>query len=82
MVQGETFHIATLKRWAIVHVDGNGEHWRIGRGFRSIRLDILDGTLNARPVHLDYRIGGLTEGLSAVLTLRRFLAQKNVAKLR
>jgi len=71
---GGMFDIASLKQWTTVHVDGDGEHWRIGQGLRSLRLDIVGGTLSAGPVHLDYRIGGLTEAIAPVITLRRFLA--------
>lgn len=72
--EGETFDVACLGPWASVHIDSEGEHWWIGKYFRSIRIDIVHGTLRNGPVHLDYRIAGLTEAIPAILTLRRFLA--------
>jgi len=68
------FDVTALPRWTAVQIDAEGEHWRIGHDLRSIRLDIIEGTLRDGPVQLEYRIGGLESAIPAVLTLRRFLA--------
>jgi len=72
--EGEAFNVTALRRWTVVQIDAEGEHWRIGHDLRSIRLDIIQGTLRDGPVQLEYRIGGLADAIPAVLTLRRFLA--------
>jgi len=71
---GEAFDITVLQRWTVVQIDAQGEHWRIGHDLRSIRLDIIQGTLREGPVQLEYRIGGLADAIPAVLTLQRFIA--------
>src|SRR5574338_69710 len=50
------------------------EHLLIADGFRTIRLDVVTGTIGSRPVELGYRVTGLASAERPVLTLRRFLA--------
>lgn len=70
----DLFDIQILRRWTTLHVDRDGEHWRIGDRLRSIRVDIVCGTLREGPAHLAYSIGGIAAALPVVLTLRRLLA--------
>ena len=69
--------IFELERFAAISslmtaADGR-EHLLISDGFRSIRIDVLSGTLGRGPARLHYRLGGLASAERPVLTLRRFL---------
>lgn len=53
-------------------VDGR-EHLLISDGFRSIRIDVIAGSLSCGPAELRYRLVGLKSVERPLLTLRRFL---------
>lgn len=61
--------IATLAR----SLDGR-EHLLLSDGFRTIRINVVSGTLTDGPVELRYRLAGLASAERPVLTLRRLLA--------
>ena len=50
------------------------EHLLISDGIRSIRMDVLAGTIAAGPAELRYRLTGLAAAERPLLTLRRLLA--------
>ena len=50
------------------------EHLLFSDGLRSIRIDVLSGTVAGGPVQLRYRLAGLAAAEPPVLTLRRLLA--------
>ena len=50
------------------------EHFLISDGLRSIRIDVLAGSIAGGPVELRYRLSGLASAERPLLTLRRFLA--------
>jgi hypothetical protein len=53
---------------------GVAEHALLSDGLRSIRIDLLSGTLAAGPVALRWRIDGLAEARPQLLALRRLSA--------
>jgi hypothetical protein len=57
----------------VVARDGR-EHLLISEGLRTIRLDVLAGSLAGGPARLRYRLSGLASAEHPLLTLRRFLA--------
>lgn len=60
--------IATL-----ITAAGDREHLLISDGLRTIRIDVLAGSIAAGPAELRYRLGGLASAERPVLTLRRLL---------
>jgi hypothetical protein len=50
----------------------NGEHIFLGDGRRTLRLDLLSGTLGAGPVRLSWRMPQPAKALPAIMALRRF----------
>ena len=50
------------------------EHLLMSDGLRTVRLDVLAGTLSSGPTELHYRLAGLGSAERPLLTLRRFLA--------
>ena len=55
--------------------DEDGEHWLWSDGVRSIRLDIVDGTLRNGPVVLDFLVCGGVVGVSPQApALRRLIS--------
>jgi hypothetical protein len=58
----------------IVAHPGGHEYVALSDGHRRIRLDVIRGTLRDGPVHLRYKLAGLTELEAKILTLRRLLA--------
>jgi hypothetical protein len=54
-------------------VDGR-EHLLISDGFRSIRIDVMAGSLLGGPAELRYRLAGFKSAERPLLTLRRLLA--------
>lgn len=71
----EAFEIARFARIATLVMDAAGdEHLVLSDGWRRIRLDIVQGSLNgARPVRLHYLVSGLTGVEAHLLTIRRLL---------
>jgi hypothetical protein len=57
----------------IVVIPDRGEHLLISDGLRSIRLDVLAGTLAQGPTTLRYLLSGLASVEKPLLTLRRLL---------
>ena len=71
----DTFDLEQLAALStIVAVPGRGEHLLISDGRRTVRLDVLAGTLASGPVELRYLLNGLAAAEQPLLTLRRFLA--------
>jgi len=50
------------------------EHLLLTDGLRTIRLDVIEGSLRSGPVQLHYRISGMDAAQAPLLTLRRLLA--------
>ena len=50
------------------------EHLLISDGLRSVRLDVVGGSLEAGPVRLHYRLAGFTAVVGPLLVLQRLLA--------
>jgi hypothetical protein len=50
-----------------------GEHLLLADGYRSIRIDIVRGTVAAGPVRLRYRLGGFAAAAEPLATLRRLV---------
>ena len=71
---GERFDLARLKGLATLIAGPAGEHLLLSDGRRSIRLDIVAGTLGSGPVLLDYRLAGLGQVQPALRVLRQLLA--------
>jgi len=68
---GECFDVGVLGGLASVVVGDGVEHWLVSDGLRSLRLDVLGGTLGGGPVPLRFFVDGLVSGEPALLTLRR-----------
>lgn len=58
----------------IIQAPSGEEHLLISDGLRSVRLDILAGTLTRGPIQLRYLLSGLASAEQPLLTLRRLLA--------
>lgn len=58
----------------LLRVRDNREHLLLSDGFRTIRIDVLAGTITDGPAELRYRIAGLASAERSVLALRRLLA--------
>ena len=58
----------------LVTAEDGREHLLISDGLRTIRIDVLQGSLKGRPVQLHYRLSGFAAAGRPLLTLRRFLA--------
>jgi hypothetical protein len=72
---GDSFELERVSALStMVAVPGRGEHLLISDGRRTIRLDVLAGTLAGGPVELRYLLNGLAAAEKPLLTLRRFLA--------
>ena len=50
------------------------QHLLIGDGLRTIRIDIMSGSIASGPVELRYRLSGLAAAHQPLMTLRRLLA--------
>ena len=71
----ERLDLERLGALATPVIDGGGcEHLLLSDGQRSIRIDILSGTLRAGPVRLRYRLSGLAGVEPPLLALRQLLA--------
>lgn len=58
----------------VVRTAGRREHLLISDGLRTIRVDVLAGSLSQGPTQLCYLLGGLASAEKPLLTLRRLLA--------
>ena len=71
----EAFDLGRLARVSTLITGGKGdEHLLLSDGFRTIRLDVVCGSLRQGPADLCFRVEGLACAERAVLALRRFLA--------
>ena len=71
----DAFDIGSLApRASLVRGGDHREHWLLSDGLRTIRLDLVAGTLRAGPVQLDYTLTGAASAERPLLTLRRLLA--------
>lgn len=70
---GDALDLALVAGARIV-CDGSGEHLLLCDGFRTIRIDVLSGSVALGPVRLRYRLAGLSSAEEPLLTLRRLLA--------
>lgn len=71
----DTFELAPLYGMAtLITAAGRREHLLISDGLRTIRLDVLSGSLMRGPVRLQYRLSGFGSVERPLLTLRRLLA--------
>ena len=67
--------LARIARLASLVRDAGGrEHLLLSDGCRSIRLDIVSGSVRSGPVVLRYRLAGLSRVAAPLLVLRRLLA--------
>ena len=71
----DSFDLSRLRAISTIVSGGGGEeHLLISDGLRTIRLDVLSGSLRHGPVRLQYRLSGLGSAERPLLTLRRLLA--------
>jgi hypothetical protein len=71
---GDRFDIAALGIEGARCVDDGGEHWLWSDGLRSIRLDLIDGSLRAGPVEMVYHLRGCADAQLPAETLLRLIA--------
>ncbi len=69
----DVFDLTRLAVGAHVVRSGPAERLLLTDGLRTIRLDILSGTVTGGPVRLHYRLAGLEGALAPLLTLRRLI---------
>lgn len=79
----EAFDFAGLPQELSTRVDGDdgGEYWCWSEGGRSLRLDIVSGTLLRGPVRLDYRLHGYGGALVRLTAIERLIALTRTGKL-
>ena len=70
----DRFDIARLRHLATLIEDGAAERLLLSDGHRSIRLDIVSGTLSKGPVLLRYRLAGLSGVERPLVVLQQLLA--------
>lgn len=70
----ETFDLARIGEERSVVASGGREHVLISDGLRTIRLDIVEGSVRGGPARLRYRLTGLAGAEKPLLSLRRLLA--------
>ena len=71
----DSFELARLRRiTTLVAAPGGREHLLISDGLRTIRMDVLSGSLRNGAVRLRYRLSGFEAAERPLLTLRRLLA--------
>ena len=58
----------------VVRGEAGSEHVLLSDGFKSIRLDIVEGSIASRPVRLAYELTGIAGVERPLLALRRLLA--------
>ena len=58
----------------LIQSRGGGEHLLLSDGLRTIRIDIVAGSVSHGPVQLRYLLAGLSSAAKPLLTLRRLLA--------
>lgn len=68
---GDCFDIAVLGGLASMVGGDEVEQWLLSDGLRSLRVDLLGGTLGAGPVPLRFFVDGLVSGEPVLLALRR-----------
>jgi hypothetical protein len=57
------------------------EHLLLSDGFRTLRLDVLAGTVGSGPSRLQYLLGGFASADAPLMTLRRLLALHRTGRL-
>jgi hypothetical protein len=78
----DVFDLQSIAEIATLRASADGrEHLLISDGLRSIRIDVLEGSLAAGPVKLRYRLAGLSSAERPLLTLRRLLALWRTGRL-
>ena len=77
----DAFDLAKLSSFATLAAGpDNAEHLVLSDGYRRIRIDVLDGTLRAGPVHLRYDLHGFVGVDARILTLRRLLTLNRLGR--
>lgn len=72
---GERLDLGRLERFVTILKGPTGtEHLLLSDGWRTLRLDIMSGTVTAGPVLLDYQLCGMKRALGPLLALRQLLA--------
>jgi hypothetical protein len=67
--------VTILRRWTTLAVGPDGtEHAVVSDGLHHLRLDVKEGTLQAGPVILHFRLEGTRRAAAGLLTLRRLTA--------
>lgn len=75
IAKSDAFDVGSVTRLATCHRCAEGqEHWLFSDGFRSIRLDLIVGSLSAGSVDLNYHLAGLATVLPRLTALHRFIA--------
>jgi hypothetical protein len=70
----DRFDLARLSHVASLIVDGGAERLLLASGARTVRIDIVSGSVRHGPVLLRYRLSGLTRVDAPLLVLRQLLA--------
>lgn len=71
----DAFDLSRLSRFATLVTEAEGgEHLLLSDGLRTIRVDIVEGTVAAGPVELQYLLSGRASAKGPLLALRRLLA--------
>jgi hypothetical protein len=75
VLASDRFDLRQFEPLATLHRASSGEeHLLISDGLRGIRLDVVDGSLEAGPVLLRYRLAGFASVAGPLLVLQRLLA--------
>jgi hypothetical protein len=77
----DAFNLLSVPHAVTVLRSLDGEHVLITDGPRSIRLDVIVGSMLCGPVRLDYRLSGFDGVEAKVITLRRLLALWRLGRL-
>lgn len=78
----DPFDVAALEERSACCVGPDGaEHWLWSDGFRHIRLDVVEGSLRAGSVLLDYRIAGCGAARQQADTMVRLIALARTGRI-
>lgn len=78
---GDAFDLLSVPHPVTILRSLDGEHVLISDGPRSLRFDVVAGSLLSGPVHLVYRLSGFTDIEAKIMTLRRLLALERLGRL-
>ncbi|MDB5705496.1 MAG: hypothetical protein JWN66_2612 [Sphingomonas bacterium] len=70
----DLFELGRVARFATIVTSAEGEHILLSDGLRSVRFDLLSGSVRSGPVALRWQLAGLWSLMPALTALRQLIA--------